>query len=108
MMQNLIKVKDTEYPVSLLFFRDRDYHYGRRSTVTIVTDLEYAAVVDLFSEPVEWYAIKRYEDAEDIVTDCTDYSKLLSIRDTRTGVLEVVLGKMTDSEILAELLEALK
>lgn len=108
MMQRLIKIKDTEYQVSFVRFRDRDYHYGNRSTVTIVTDLEYSAVVALLSEPGEWYAIKRYEDAEDIVTDCTDYSKLLSIRDTRTGVLEVVLGKMTDSEILAELLEALK
>ena len=108
MTQNLIKVKDTEYPVSFVHFRDRDYHYGRRSTVTILTDLEYAAVVALFSEPGEWSAIKRREGAEDILTDCTDYSKLLSIRDTRTCVLEVVLGKMTDSEILAELLEALK
>jgi hypothetical protein len=108
MMTRLIKVKGTEYPVPFVRFRDRDYSFSNRSTVTIVTDLSYETVFALFSDPGEWSDIRRYEDGTEIVTDCTGYDRLLSIRDTRTGVLEVVMGKMTDSEILAELLEALK
>jgi hypothetical protein len=44
----------------------------------------------------------------DIVTDCTGYDVLCSIRDNRGGLLEVVMGKITDSEALAELRQVLE
>ena len=74
-------------------------------------------MVALFSDPGEWSYIRRYEpktDAEgkvmnwdDVVTDCTGYDKLLSIRDNRDGLLEVVMSKITAEEALDELREAL-
>ena len=106
-MNKIIRIKGTDYPVPFFRIRDEDLSYGRRSTVTIVTDLEYAAVVALFSEPGEWFAIMQYENDPDIVKDCTAFDQLLSIKDNRTGVLEVVMGKITAEEALAELLEAL-
>ena len=116
-MTNLVKIKGNEYMVPFARFREKDYRHNYRGTVTIVTELPYAEVVDLFSAPGEWSVIKRFDpitDAEgnvqqepDIVTDCTDYEVLCSIKDTRTGVLEVVVGKITDSEALAELREVL-
>lgn len=118
MMTNLIRIKSNEYQVPFVRFRETDYRHDRRSTVTIVTELEYAAVVALFTDPGEWSAVRHYEpftDAEgntvqeaDIVTDCTGYDVLCSIRDNRDGLLEVVMGKITDSEALAELREVLE
>lgn len=118
MMTNLIRIKGTDYPVPFVRFREKDFRYDRRSTVTIVTELEYAAVVALFTDPGEWSAVRHYApftDAEgntveeaDIVTDCTGYDVLCSIRDNRDGLLEVVMGKITDGEALAELREALE
>ena len=106
-MNNLINIKGTEYPVSFIRLREQDFRFGNRSTVTIVTDLDYADVVALFSEPGAWSAIKRIEGSADKVTDCTAYEKLLSIRDDRSGTLEVVVGKPTDAEILTELVDVL-
>ena len=102
-MQKIVKIKGGEYAVPFFRFREKDFSFGNRDTVLILTELSYAEVVDLFSEPGEWSVANG-----EIVTDCTDYCKLLSIKDTRTGVLEVVLSKMTDGEILAELREALE
>ena len=107
-MTSLIRIKGTDYPVPFFRIRDEDVRHGGRSTVTIITELEYAAVVALFSEPGEWYAVRQYENDPDIVTDCTDYDRLVSIKDNRSGVLEVVMGKITAEEALAELVEALK
>lgn len=117
-MKHILKIKGGEYTVPFVRHRDKDRRHEERSTVTIVFDLEYATVVALFSEPGEWSHTRRYDpktDAEgnviyqepDIVTDCTDYDRLLSIKDNRNGVLEVVMGKITAEEALAELVEAL-
>ena len=107
-MTNLIRIKGTEYTVPFFRIRDEDFRHGGRSTVTIVTELEYAAVVALFSAPGEWAAILRDGKEPDIVKDCTDYDRLVSIKDNRDGVLEVVMGKITAEEALAELREELE
>lgn len=106
-MKYLLNIKGNEHEAKFVRFRDADFRNGNRSTATIVTELRYAEIVELFTNPGEWSLTKRYDHDPDIVTDCTDYEKLLSITDTRTGVFEVVLGKATDGEILAELLEEL-
>ena len=114
-----MKINGVEYEAKHVGLRGRDGLAGSRSTVRIVTDLEYAAVVDLFSNPGEWSYIRKYDpetDGEgnviyqepDNVTDCTEYDRLLSIKDYRNGTLEVVMGKITAEEALAELVEALK
>ena len=117
-MDHILKIKGSEYLVPFIRFRDRDPRHGSRSTVTIVTDLEYAVVVALFSEPGEWSHIMRYEPKTDtdgnvhqepgVVKDYTEYDRLLSIRDNRCGVLEVVMGKITAEEALEELREVLE
>lgn len=118
-MKRIVKIKGGEHDIQFVRFREKDFLFGGRNTVTILTELSYAEVVDLFSDPGEWSVVTKYEprtgkDGEviyqqpDTETDCTDYFKLISIKDTRTGVLEIVLSKMTDSEALAELREALE
>ena len=114
MPKKLIRIKGVDYPVPFVRFRKNDPQQNGRSTVTFLTELEYAAIVALFAEPEDWSVVVQHEptaDGEerpDTVTDCTDHDVLCSIHDGRNGLLEVVMGKMTDSEVLAELLEALK
>ena len=98
-----LKIKGGEYAVQFVRFRDMDFVNGNRDTVTIRTEQSYAEVVGLFDDPGEWSVVNGETEK-----DCTDYCKLLSIKDTRNGVLEVVMSKMTDGEILAELKEALE
>lgn len=106
-MKYLLNIKGIEYEAKFVRFRDADFRNGNRSTVTIVTELSYAEVVELFSDPSEWSLTQKHELEPDIVTDCTGYDVLCSIRDNRDGLLEVVMGKITDSEALAELREVL-
>ena len=107
-MKHILKIKGGEYAVPHVIYRDKDPWNGKRSTVTIMTDLEYAAVVALFSDPGEWSHTVQVDGEPDIVKDCTDYDRLLSITDNRDGVLEVVLSKITAEEALAELKEVLE
>lgn len=118
MMTQRLKIKGKEHVARYVRFRDMDARHGNRSTVTIVTSLPYEEVVDLFTEPGEWSVTYEYEPKVDgegnvvyqepeRVVDCTDYEKLLRILDTRTGLLEVVVSKMTDGEALTELRDAL-
>lgn len=117
MLTYLVKINDTEYPVKFVRFREKDCRHDHRNTVTLVAELTHAEVVALFTAPGEWSVIKRYEpttDAEgntiqepDVVMDCTGYEVLCRIRDDLTGLVEVVVGTITDSEALAELLEVL-
>lgn len=118
-MKHILKIKGGEYEVPHVIYREKDPFNGKRNTVTIITDLEYAAVVALFSDPGEWSHTMQHEprmDTEgnvvsqqpDIVKDCTDYDTLLSIKDNRDGVLEIVMSKITAEEALAELREALE
>lgn len=117
-MKITLNIKGSEHLVDFVRFRDADRSHGNRGTVTIVTAMGYDEVVRLFSEPGEWSVTRSYEprlDAEgnvvyqepDNVIDCTGYEKLLCITDTRSGVLEVAMGKITDSEALSELREAM-
>lgn len=99
----ILKIKGGEYAAPFVRFRDMDFIHGNRNTVTILTEQSYAEVVGLFDDPGEWSVVNGETEK-----DCTDYCKLLSIKDTRNGVLEVVMSKMTDGEILAELKEALE
>ena len=117
-MKITLNIKGAEHLVEFVRFREADRSHEKRGTVTIVTAMGYDEVVRLFSEPGEWSVTRSYEpkldvdgniiyQEPDVVIDCTDYEKLLCITDTRAGVLEVVMGEITDSEALAELQEAL-
>ena len=102
-MTTVLRINKTDLPVTSV----RWQKHGR-STVTFAVEMEYAAVVALFSDPGEWSVVIQNEDEPEVVKDCTGYDMLCSIHDRRGGKIEVVMGKMTDSEVLAELLEALK
>lgn len=98
------------------------WHSGSMSkdspaTVIMTARMEHSAAKELFTDPGEWYVIERHEaiqyadgtviQRDDRVTDCTDYSQLRSILDTNNGVVEIRMGMLSDSEVLAELLEVL-
>lgn len=110
MISYTVKTSGGEYSAKFVRFRDIDPRYAGRGTVTLLLDLPYSTVKDLFSTPGEWSVTKHFttdipnaEHDPDIVADCADYSVLCCISDCQDGVLEVVVGKMTDSEILEEL-----
>lgn len=117
-MKTLLNIKGNEYEVAIAAFRETDILHERRSTVTLMTNFAYSEVVELFTNPGEWSITEKFVPSTDAngnvtyqrpdrVRDCVEYTVLCSIRDKRDGLLEVVMGKITDSEALAELREVL-
>lgn len=114
MVNYIVKISGVEYTAKYVRFREIDPHYNWRETATVLMDIPYDTAKSIFTDPGEWSVLKRFtssipdeEPETDIVIDCTDYDVLCCITDHQDGVLEVVIGKMTDSEALAELKEAL-
>lgn len=112
MTKHLIKIKDKEYPAKFVLLARGDIN-----TVRFLVEMSHAEATELFSSPGEWFAIRRHDPyvnnageeqtLPDNITDCSEFEVLRSIKDTRDGMLEVVMGKITDSEVLAELMEVL-
>lgn len=107
MVNRKVRIKDTEFPVPFVHFCERNSGFDCRSTVSFTAEMEYATVVALFTDPGEWSVVVQHEDEEAVVNDCTSYDVLCRIVDRRNGMIDVVVGKITDGEALEELLEVL-
>lgn len=99
-MTNYVKIAGAEHEARFVRFRGRDSRHNGRATVTILLDKAYEEVNALFSSPGKWSVVRRDDAAPDHVTDCTAYEILCSITDWNNGVLEVVMGRATDRELL--------
>lgn len=100
-----------------IFGRIRDRDWDDRDSKSITAALTYEQAKALFVDDVQW-AIVYQEDSymdengetvtpEPVVYDNSDYSVSGPITDNRDGTVTVKMGKITDSEALAELKEAL-
>ena len=97
--------------------RTQDRDWDDRESKSITVSMTYEQAKDLFVDDVQW-AIVYQEDScvdengetvtpEPVVYDNSDYSVSGPITDNRDGTVTVKMGKITDSEALAELREAL-
>ena len=107
MANRKIRIKGAEYSVPFAHFCEWNSGFKGRSTVSFTAGMEYADAVALFTNPGEWSVVVQHEGEAENARDCTDYDVLCSIKDTRDGTLEVVMGKISDGEALEELMEAL-
>ena len=107
-MKRILKIKGGEYEAVFVRERERDPRHGSRGTVTIVMDMSFEQAAGLFFDPGEWSYVRQHEDGNEVVKDFTDYHKALHIKGDMSGTIEVVMGKMTAEEALAELKEVLE
>ena len=111
-----IAINNQTIPAAI-FGRIRDRDWDDRESKSITVSMTYEQAKSLFVDDVPW-AIVYQEDGyvdeagetitpEPVVYDNSDYSVSGPITDNRDGTVTVKMGKITDSEALAELREAL-
>lgn len=126
-----VKISDTLYPATISG-RVADKDWDNRPSKAITLEMGYAEAVGLFVDGVAWSIVQREEvpvyqldesgehvlgeDGEPIQTgtevqetewDNSEYSVPGDITDRRNGTITAKMGKITDSEALAELMEVL-
>ena len=101
-MQSVVKIKGMELVAQFVRFRRIDPEHERRETVTLLMEREYGMVKELFTEPGNW-SVAEPVSGEISETDCTAYEVLCGITD-RGGIMEIVMGKATEKELLAVLM----
>ena len=118
-----VKINDTLYPATISG-RVSDKDWDNRASKAITLEMDYATAIDLFVDGLAWSIVQRnevpvYEQAqnsEPIQTgteeqetewDNSEYSVPGDITDHRNGTITAKMGKITDSEALAELMEVL-
>lgn len=126
-----VKINDTLYPATVSG-RTEDREWDNRESKAITLEMDYATANGLFVDGLAWSIIMRegrpvYEQDEDgnyvldesgqliqIGTepddtefDNSEFDVAGPITDNRNGTITVKMGKITDGEALAELMEAL-
>lgn len=95
----------------------KDLTWDDRDTKTIRTAMTFEEASALFVDGLEWsivYVQELYDDKtgnivqeEPEIYDNSDYCVAGDITDHRDGTVSVKMGKITDGEALAELMEVL-
>ena len=111
-----IQINDKTIPATITGkTQERDWNNWESKAVTVA--LTYEEAKSMFVDDAPW-AIVYQEDSymdengetvtpKPVVYDNSDYSVSGPITDNRDGTVTVKMGKITDSEALAELREAL-
>lgn len=112
-----IKINDTLYPARVSGL-PRDGEWDWRASKSIKLEMTPGEAAALFVDGAEWSEVipeRSYTkaDGETVTlpereTDCSDYCVAGDITNHRDGRVTVKMGKKTDGEMLAELLEVLK
>ena len=114
-----IKINDTLYPATISG-RVQDKDWDNRESKAITLEMDYATAVALFVDGLAWSIVQQREvpvfdeegnqtgtEMQETEFDNSEYDVAGSITDNRNGTITAKMGKKTDSEMLAELLEVL-
>lgn len=117
-----VKINGKLYPAEING-RKSDTAWDNRESKAITLEMDYATAAALFVDGLAWSIVQetpiqvQTEDENGNVTvetkmeveefDNSEYDVAGSITDNRNGTITAKMGKMTDSEMLAELLEVL-
>ena len=112
-----IKINDQTYPATISG-EIKDAKWDWRQSKTIELEMDYATAAGLFVDDLEWAIVYQPDsyidpDTGDTITpdpeiyDNSEYSVAGPITDNRNGTVSVKMGKITDGEALAELMEAM-
>ena len=126
-----VKINGTLYPATISG-RVADKDWDNRASKAITLEMSYAEAVELFVDGVAWSIVQQNEvpvyqvdengkavldehgnpiqtgtEIQESEWDNSDYDVAGAITDHRNGTITAKMGKITDSEALAELMEAL-
>ena len=117
-----IKINETLYPATISG-RVQDKDWDNRESKAITLEMDYATAIGLFVDGLAWSIVQetpiqvQTEDENGNVTvetkmeveefDNSEYDIAGSITVHRNGTVTVKMGKITDGEALAELMEVL-
>lgn len=100
-----VKIGDKMIPASVAG-RTKDSNWDDRESKAITLEMTYEEAMNLFVDDLEWSIV--YEDGETTeVYDNAEFSVAGPVTDNRDGTVTVKMGRITDGEALAELLEVL-
>lgn len=85
----------------------RDTDWNDRASKSVRIRMSFEAAMAAFVDGAEWSIVMVYEDGTEEVYDNSDYCVAGSVTDHRDGTVTVKMGKITDAEALAELMEVL-
>ena len=126
-----IKINGTLYPATVSG-KMTDKEWDSRESKAITLEMDYATAIGLFVDGLAWSIVQQEEvpvferdengvyvldengkpiqtgtEIREAEWDNSDYDIAGSITDNRNGTITVKMGKITDSEALAELMEVL-
>lgn len=114
-----IKINDILYPATVSG-RVQDKDWDNRESKAITLEMDYETAIGLFVDGLAWSIVQQNEvpvfdkngeqtgtEMQETEFDNSEYDVAGSITDNRNGTITAKMGKMTDSEMLAELLEVL-
>ena len=126
-----IKINETLYPATVSG-RVADKDWDNRASKAITLEMDYATAIALFVDGLAWSIIQQNEvpvyqvdeagravldengnpiqtgtEMQETEWDNGEYSVPGDITDHRNGTITAKMGKITDSEALAELMEVL-
>lgn len=100
-----VKINGTKYPATIKgMVADADWD-GRESKA-ITLEMDYATANNLFVDGLAW-SIVHTKDGQETEYDNSEFDVAGAITDHRNGTITAKMGKITDGEALAELMEAL-
>jgi len=103
-METYVKIGGQEYPAKVRL-RRADPDHGCRKTATVVMEGTVDEIKALFEDPGQWQAVQKDADGNVVkVTDCSEYERLLVVKDHLDGRVSAVLCAVTAEEILDVLL----
>lgn len=126
-----IKINDILYPATISG-RVQDKDWDNRESKAITLEMDYATANGLFVDGLIWSIVQQMEvpvfeldengkfvldedgnriqtgtEIEETEFDNSEYDIAGSITDHRNGTITAKMGKITDGEVLAELMEVL-
>ena len=105
-----VKINDTLYP-AVINGRMADREWGGRESKSITLEMDYATANALFVDGLAWSIVEEAEDENGTIQqtewDNSEFDIAGTITDHRDGRVTVKMGKITDGEALAELMEVL-
>lgn len=126
-----IKINETLYPATVSG-RVADKDWDNRASKAITLEMDYATAIALFVDGLAWSIVQQNEvptyqvdengeavldengnpiqtgtEIQETEWDNSEYDVAGAITDHRNGTITVKMGKITDSEALAELMEVL-
>lgn len=126
-----VKINETLYPATISG-KVADKDWDNRASKAITLEMDYATAIALFVDGLAWSIVQRNEvptyqvdengkavldengnpiqigtEIQETEWDNSDYDVAGAITDHRNGTITAKMGKITDAEALAELMEVL-